>query len=151
MSVHEPIDDEILGRLTWDADMGTWQFEVGPIAGRSIPGTIRPDDDRQPLNDQGLDEIRTCVQWIRANEPAIRSYIASKMFNNWRSNWYDEDDDAVATIDGFRDAISLASVSILEDRKATLIYDDGDLFGGHAIVTTVGADGRFEHEPHIWG
>jgi hypothetical protein len=136
----------------WDADHGEWQFTVTLPTGYTVRGGITPEDSRLPLEVQGLAEIRDCVYWIRSNESSIRAFIADKMFEGWKTGWYDEEIDEVMTIDGFQEAVSLSRVSILEDRVATLYYNDAGLFGGHTIVLSVsGRDEHFIDEPQIWG
>lgn len=148
--VHDPFDDDVLGRVRFHDGHNEWEFTV-PIRGRDVRGKIVPPHPNAPLSDQGLDEIRSCVAWIRDNEPAIRDYITAQMFDGWRSAWYDKDIDTITTPEEFRDAISLPGFSVLEDRVATLFYDDGGLFGGHAIVLSVAPGGRFTQPPVIWG
>ncbi|WP_169980836.1 DUF2262 domain-containing protein [Tautonia rosea] len=152
MSEHEAIDDPVLGRLRWDAVRGEWVFAFTVPSGKSVRGGITPEDSRLPLEHQGLTEIRDCVSWIVSNEPSIRAFIADHMFEGWKSGWYNEEIDEVITKEGFQEAISMSGVSILEDRVATLYYNDAGLFGGHAIVLSV--RGRGEHfidEPQLWG
>jgi hypothetical protein len=57
----------------------------------------------------------------------------------------------VTTKAGFQAAIQLTGLIILEDRVATLCYNDGNLFGGHAIVLDVNSEGRFVDKPNLWG
>jgi hypothetical protein len=150
MGVHDPFDDEVMGRVTFDEGHKEWQFVV-TIAGSEVSGTINPKDCRLHLEEQGLDEISVCVRCVRDNEPHIRQYIADEMFEGWWSNWYDDEIDTVTTREGFREAIALSGISVLEDRRASLCYNDGGLFGGHAIVLSVGADGVFDSPPSLWG
>ena len=150
MCVHDPLGDEVLGLVTFDECEKEWSFNVG-IDGRDVRGSIVPGDHRHPLHEQRFDEIRECVSWIRDNEPAIRDYITDQMFDGWLDRWYDEEIHATATRDGFRDAISLSGIHVLEDRVASLAYDAGELFGGHFIVLSVGAGGRFKYPPDLWG
>ncbi|HWG44882.1 MAG TPA: hypothetical protein VN688_19065, partial [Gemmataceae bacterium] len=96
-------------------------------AGRAIPGTIVPEDRRRPLFEQGLDEIRDCVRWVRENEPTIRQYIADEMFEGWLNGWYDEEIDTITTKDEFHAAISLSGINILENCRASLCYNDANL------------------------
>jgi hypothetical protein len=145
------VHDEILGSLTWDEQDSWWTFEVGPIAGRSIRGTIIPEDSRVPLAGVQLDTVRACVTWIRANEPAVREFITRESFDWWLGAWYDEEIDEVNTPEGFRETIRLGGVNFYEDGKARLCYEDGGLLGGHSLWVTVGPDGGFEHGPELFG
>jgi hypothetical protein len=73
------------------------------------------------------------------------------MYEGWLSGWYDEEIDEVTPPERFREAISLAGLTIMENRQALLCYNDANLFGGHAIVLSVGADGKFDYPPDILG
>jgi hypothetical protein len=150
VAVHDPFDDPVLGRVTYHEGHKEWEFTV-VIHGREVRGSVVPLDSGRSLDEQGLDEVRVCVAWIRDNEPAIRDYITDQMFDGWLSGWYDEEIDTVTTRDGFRKAIYLPGFSVLEDHVASLYYNDGGLFGGHSIVLSVGAGGYFKHPPNIWG
>jgi hypothetical protein len=150
VGLHDPFDDPVLGRVTYHEGYKEWEFTI-PIRGREVRGSVIPLDHRRPLHEQGLDEVRACVAWIRDNEPAIREYITDQMFDGWLSGWYDEEIDTVTTREGFREAIFLPGFSVLEDHVASLYYNDGGLFGGHSIVLSVGAGGCFKHPPNIWG
>jgi hypothetical protein len=151
MALLEPFDDEVLGPVIWDSGKGEWRFSITLSNGRTVHGGIVPYDDRVPLQDQGLNEIRDSVRWVRDNEPAIRASITERMFEGWKATWYDEEVDEITTPAEFREAISLRGISVLEDRKPTLYYDDANLFGGHAIVLSLNAQREIEHGPNIWG
>ena len=151
MCVHDPFDDPVMGSVTFYEKVNEWEFCIA-IADKEVRGNIVPENHHRPLEEQGLNEIRESVAWIRDNEPSIRQYITTEMFEGWLSGWYDEEIDVVTTPEGFREAISLSGFSVLEDRVTSLLYyDDGGLFGGHSIVLSVGAGGRYEYPPNIWG
>lgn len=145
------VHDEVLGPLTWDEQHSWWTFDVGPIAGRPIRGSIIPEDSRVPLANVQLGTVRACVTWIRANEPAIREFITRKAFDWWMEAWHDEEIDEVDTPDGFRETIRLGGVNFYEDGKARMCYEDGGLLGGHSLWVTVGPGGTFEHGPELFG
>jgi hypothetical protein len=150
LGAHDAFDDSVLGHVTFDDGHKEWKLAV-VVAGREVRGSIVPEDHRLPLQEQGLEEIRACVAWIRDNELAIRQYITDEMFAGWLHRWYDEEIDTIATPEEFREAISLSGFSVLEDRVASLSYNDGDLFGGHSIVLSVGAGGQYKCSPSLWG
>lgn len=145
------VHDDMLGPLTWDEQYSRWTFEVGPIAGQSVSGSITPEDSRQPLAGVQLDVVRSCVSWIRANEPAVRQFITDKKFHWWLTTWYDEEIDEVNTPEGFRETIFLGGVNFYEDGEARMCYQDGGLLSGHTLWVTVGPDGTFLHGPELFG
>lgn len=145
------VHDDTLGPLAWNEQHSWWTFEVGPVAGRSIRGTIIPEDSRVPLARVRLDTVRACVVWIRGNEPAVRQFITNKAFDWWLDGWYDEEIDTVSTPDGFRETIRLGGVHFYENGKAEMCYEDGGLVGGHSLWVTVGPDGTIEDGPELFG
>ena len=149
MPAHQSFDDPILGHVAWDDQRHGWQCHPILQSGKPIPCTIFPEDER--LTSKGLDELCRCVRWLQHNEPAVRERITAIMFQGWWEGWYDEEIDTVNTKEQFREAISLSGINVYEDWKADLIYNDGHLFGGHAIVLTIGPDGDFIYDPQIWG
>ena len=139
------------GPLTWSEQHSWWEFEVGPIAGRSVGGIINPEDPRVPLANVQLGTVRACVTWIRDHEPDVREYVTEKAFDWWLEAYYDEEIDEVNTPEGFRDTIRLSAVNFFEDGKDRMCYEDGGLVGGHSLWVTVGPDGAFEDGPDLFG
>jgi hypothetical protein len=137
-----------LGTLTWDETW--WRFEAGPIAGRSVEALIVPEPGRDPLGDESRARIRACLDWIRANEPAIRAHIGAEMFDWWLDSYATEEDE-VRTPEEFAAAIELEGISFYSDGPARVVYDDGNLVGGHGIWLSVGPNGEFSDGPDITG
>jgi hypothetical protein len=145
------VHDQVLGPLTWNDQHSWWTFEAGPIANRSVRGLIIPEDAQIPLARVRLENVRSCVSWIRANEPVIRDFITRQAFDWWKDGWHDEEIDEVNTPEGFRNTICLSGINFYEDGKASVCYADGGILGGHSLWVTVGPDGTFEHGPEMFG
>jgi hypothetical protein len=71
--MHEPFDDPVLGRVTWNAERKCWNFDAGPVNGRSIPAGYDPADYHLPPAEHGWDGVRGCVRWVRGHELAARA------------------------------------------------------------------------------
>jgi hypothetical protein len=67
--------DEILGRVTWNAEDLCWCFDAGPVYGWSVPAVFIPEESDLSPADHAWDQVRACVRWVRANEPAIRAFL----------------------------------------------------------------------------
>jgi hypothetical protein len=147
---HEPCTDPILGTATWDDGRGDWLFALVLPSGRTVDGSVRPEDNHLHLSSPGLEESRACVRWVRDNEPALRQYVADKMYE-LMLDWHDPERGTALTKQEFRDKIVLVGVQVLEDHRASLIFNDAGCFGGHAITFSVGADGKLDEEPYLWG
>ena len=150
MPKHEPYNDPSFGTATWDDARGDWLFTLVLPSGRSVEGSVRPEDNGLHLSSPELEESRSCVRWVQANEPALRQYVADKMYQ-LMLDWHDPEWGPALTKEEFRDKIALVGVLVLEDHRASLNFNDAECFGGHAITFSVGADGRLEDEPYLWG
>ena len=149
--MHEPFDDPVLARVTWNAEQKSWDFDAGPVAGRTIPAKYDPADYRLPAAEQGWDGVRACVRWIRANELVARAYMTERLFKGWIEGWYDEEIDDLITPEGFRDKLQLSGINFYDDQEARLIYDDGGLFGGHGFSLQLNAAGELVAGPDMFG
>jgi hypothetical protein len=148
---HEPYTDPNIGAATWDDDRGEWLFTVVFPSGRIAEGSVRPEDDSLHLSSPDLEESRACVRWVRANEPVMRQYVADKMYRLYLNNWHNPESGPPLTQDEFRDRLALVNVNVLEDHRASLQFSDAECFGGHWITFSVGADGKLDEEPFLWG
>jgi hypothetical protein len=150
MPEHDPYTDPIFGTATWDAADGDWLFTLVLPSGQAVEGCVRPEDNRLHLSSPELEESRACVRWVLANELALRQYVADQMYG-MMLDWHQPEWGPPLTKEEFRDKIELVGVSVLEDHRASLNFNDAECFGGHAITFSVGADGRLEEKPYLWG
>jgi len=148
---HASYTDPNFGVATWDAKAGDWLFTVAFPSGRTAEGSVRPEDDSLHLSSPELEGSRACIRWVQANEPALRQYVADKMHGLYLNNWHDPECGPPLTQEEFRDKLALVGVQVLEDHRAFLVFSDAECFGGHAIVFSVGADGKLDEEPNLWG
>jgi hypothetical protein len=147
---HEPYSDPDFGIATWDDARGDWLFTLTFPSGRTAEGGVRPEDNNLHLSSPELEESRACVRWVQANEPTIRQYVADKMYE-LMLDWHDPEWGPALSKDAFRDKLRLAHVSVLEDHRASLQFSDAECFGGHWITFSIGADGKLDEEPYLWG
>ncbi len=150
MPNHEPYEDPVLGTFTWDDTRGDWLFKLVLPTRQAAKGSLTPCDNRLHLSSPEFDESRRCLSWIRDNEPVLRGYVADTMYE-LMLDWHDPEWGPPLTKDEFRDKITLTGVVVLEDHRASLIFSDAECFGGHNITFSVGADGRLDEEPYLWG
>ena len=150
MPKHEPYTDPNFGVAIWDDAHDYWLFTVAFPSGRSAEGSIRPEDSGLHLSSPELEESRACVRWVQSNEPFLRQYVAEQMYE-LMLDWHDPEWGPPLTKEEFRDKIELVGVMVLEDHRASLNFNDAECFGGHAITFEVGADGKLDSEPYLWG
>lgn len=148
--VHDSFDDAELGRVAWDSDGLSWDFEIAMADGRRIAATYDPSDYRLPPAEQGWYGIKACVRWLQENESAARDYLADRLFYGWMEDWRDEDHD-VNTIEEFRQKLTIGFVNFGEDQEARLNYEDGNLFGGHCFCVHVNDKGEYIGDPDMFG
>jgi hypothetical protein len=72
---HPPFNDDVLGRVIWNVENCCWTFDAGPVNGRPVQAMYTPANDRLSPAEHGWDRVRACVQWVRANEGVVRSYV----------------------------------------------------------------------------
>jgi hypothetical protein len=73
------------------------------------------------------------------------------MYRLYLNNWHDPAYGPPLTQDEFRDNLAVVNVNVLEDHRAELQFSDAECFGGHWITFSVGADGKLDEEPYLWG
>ena len=150
MAEHTLYTDPQFGVATWDDARGDWLFTIVFPSGRTAKGTVRPEDNSLHLSSPELDESRACVRWVQANELTLKQYLADKTYEEML-DWHDPDWSPPMTKEEFRDKLALLGVNVLEDHRAFLIFSDAECFGGHALVFSVGADGKLDEDPQMWG
>ena len=133
-SIHE----EVLGRLTWDADFACWAGEVELTSGRPVGIFVSQGDAGLPA---ALRCARDSLELIRLNEAALRRRAAEELLAWCNEEW---NDGPPITEEEFLERLTPESVAFFPDGGAELCYRDGGLFEGHAVLVRVGADGAFD-------
>lgn len=127
--------------MTWHDDQVVWIFEAGLIAGRTVLGAIFPEERLNPLGGVQLEKIRSCIQWIKENEPTIREHVVAEGFDWWRDNCCEKENASICTPKEFRTRLALACICFFYDgSKAKTVYEVDD----QTIWVTVGSKGDFE-------
>ena len=150
MAEHPPYVDPVLGTATWDDTRNQWELKLNLATGHQVEATITPEDNRMHLSSPEFEESIQCVRWVRDNELTLRQYVADSMYE-LMLDWHDPEWGPPLSKEQFRDKIALTGVLVLEDHRASIVFSDADCFGGHAITFSVGADGKFDDEPYLWG
>src|SRR5471030_1404263 len=74
----EPFADAVLGEVVFDPRRAYWRFNLLLPDGKTVPGTITPEDGRLPLQGQGLESMVKRVAWLVEHEEAVRRRVAEK-------------------------------------------------------------------------
>jgi hypothetical protein len=135
--VHE---DSQFGRLVWDR------------AGRDFVGQTswRGRDVSLGLHVPARDEregVLACARrlWARADawEAGAREMMVAQLLERMNEGWLDDDEEPI-TAAQFNRRVTLTHVSVSEGDGVELLFDDGELFGGHTIIATGTVEGGAE-------
>ena len=132
----EGIDDDVLGRLTFEAG-NAWY--TGQVCNEKDTLAISLDaGDLPACLARGREIVQRLPDFVRsANEYAIAELLALK-----NSGWLEEGEEPLIA-EEFIARLRLEDINILPHGIAEFWYDDGDVFWGHGIVLTLEPDNRF--------
>jgi hypothetical protein len=133
-SIHE----EVLGRLTWDAEFACWSGETELVPGQPVGLFVSQGDAGLPA---ALRSARGTLELLRLNEADLRRRAAEELLDLHNEEW---NDGLSITQEEFVERMTLESIAFFPDGGAELCYHDSGLFEGHAILLRVGADGAFD-------
>jgi uncharacterized protein (TIGR03067 family) len=136
----KPVEDPVLGRLTWDDNYDWWEAQVELKPGLAVEVHVTPGDGKDDVT--AVAGGREFIRWLRRHEPAARRFAAAELLNTHNGSWNDGEPISVRTFAG---RITLEGVGIDSDGGASLYYHDGDLFWGHCIIVSVGENREFKH------
>jgi hypothetical protein len=142
--------DPALGKLTWGSN--GWEFTFPLTPSRKARGTIIASSPESRPAPECLAAVRDYIRWFRRSDAALRAHIASKMFDGWRSGWYDPEIDRTLTRLGFQRKVNLSGINFYWDEPwVSVVYNDGGLFGGHGIELATDYAGNIDGEPMMFG
>ena len=80
---------------------------------------------------------------LETKDPEIKKVIVKELWET-AQDWIDSDEnDMELTEEYFTNSLSLSELSINEDGKLTLYYDDSEeIFAGHAIEVVIDKEGE---------
>jgi hypothetical protein len=132
------VQEEVLGRLTWDNRFCCWSGEVDLFPGHRVVISVSQEDTELL---EALRRARGTLERIREEEVGLRHAAAEELLDLHNEEWNEG-----APIDAmeFVRRMRLESIVFFPDGEADLFYQDGDLFEGHPIVVGVTSHGAFE-------
>lgn len=141
----QSVSDSTLGELRFNKKRECYEGAI-PTAEGALSFTLAVDGE--PLA-AALTNARAAVKNLDDLLVRARDAVVAKMLPLKNESWLDEGEE-VLTEDQFRKRVSLKSLEALGSGMLTLSFADDDMFGGHAVQLTVGADGRM-WEPELHG
>jgi uncharacterized protein (TIGR03067 family) len=136
----KPIQDRLLGQLTWDDDFDWWETCVELRPGLTIDFHVEPGDD---ADDAAVVAAgRDFFRWLRRHERAARRFAAGELLDTYNGSWNHGEPISARTFAG---RTTLENVGLDPEGGADLYYADGDLFWGHTIIVSVDEGRVFRH------
>jgi len=132
----KPLQDSVLGELTWDDDLDWWNTNV-TVAGGGVDLHIEEFDDDVEAT---LAAARDFLDWIREHEGDALRFVGDQLLGDYNGGWNRGEP---MTLETFIAAIRLDDIT-LRKQTTTIYYDDGDLFLGHSILLELTEDRQFE-------
>lgn len=136
----QPIDNPVLGVLTWNDDREQWEAAIELLPGLKVDISLSPDGKG---DEETIASGQAFIEWIKSHEQEAREYAAREM-TELAEDWRDEDEEPdEITPESFANRITLEAISMGAGGEATLWYDDGNLFAGHVVVVSVSPSREF--------
>ena len=138
------ITDEILGEMTFDESLGSFEGEV-EISGQNIYFGISVDNinDKETV-DRLISEFKKFISEFDKWDKRIREFSAEKLTDNandWLRDSLEDDEEFVEiTEEKFAERMVLNSIGF-DENGFEVFYDDDDMFWGHSILV----DGTLEN------
>lgn len=98
-------------------------------------------DNKQDDTKKMISFANEFIEWFKKNHMQAKRYAASKLLEVKNDAWIKADEEIVNE-DNFVNKMVLESISINNDKSATVFYQDNDLFWGHAIIVEI--DNKFK-------
>lgn len=141
----QSVTDSTLGELRFNKKRECYEGAITTAEG-ALAFTLAVDGE--PLA-AALTNARSAVRDLDALVVRARDAVVAKMLPLKNASWLVEGEEML-TEDQFRKRVSLKSLEALGSGMLTLCFGDDEMFGGHALLLTVGADGRL-WEPELFG
>ena len=131
------ITDEILGEMTFDESLGSFEGEV-EISGQNIYFGISVDNinDKETV-DRLISEFKKFISEFDKWDKRIREFSAEKLTDNandWLQDSLEDDEEFVEiTEEKFAERMVLNSIGF-DENGFEVFYDDDDMFWGHSIL-----------------
>ena len=131
------ITDEILGEMTFDESLGSFEGEV-EISGQNIYFGISVDNinDKETV-DRLISEFKKFISEFDKWDKRIREFSAEKLTDNandWLQDSLEDDEEFVEiTEEKFAERMVLNSIGF-DENGFDVYYDDDDMFWGHCIL-----------------
>lgn len=129
------INHPVLGKLTWVADLSSWEAKVELRPGCPIEFGMVTRMDVEPTHN--FDElVRSGVEmleWARRSESECRERIADELLALYNDTWAPEDSPAPMKRAEFTKRIAPSALTLDINGSGFFYWTDDDMFAGHSI------------------
>ena len=131
------ITDEILGEMTFDESLGSFEGEI-LINGENVDFGITVDDinDKETV-ERLISKFKKFIADFDKWDKEIRAFSAKKLTDNandWLQDSLEDDEEFVEiTEERFAERMVLNSIGF-DENGFDVYYDDDDMFWGHCIL-----------------
>jgi hypothetical protein len=141
----ENLEDPDFGRLTWNSKLLLWKGHASTADGTPFVvyiATASHLTHLPPFRDETWDRTitphsREAFARVRTSESAVRDYVIQAYLPKY-PRW-NEGDRIDATT--FSARLTLETVTLFPDGCAEVFYQDGGMFGGHALIAHLDSKG----------
>ena len=137
------LSDSVLGNIKWNDRYNWWEGESALNSGDRFSFSISVDSEDEAIPPPIIERFN----FLKQNENQIHQNIAAQMLELFNDTWSEGEQ---ITEQDFIKTTKLADASFSDDGDVELFYEDGDLFAGHSIVTTLDKSGKIS-DPYLAG
>jgi hypothetical protein len=129
------INHPVFGKLTWAADLSSWEakVELGPGCPIDLRVTMRMDLEPTHNVDELLQSAVEMLEWARRSESVCRQRIADELLELYNDTWAPEDAPAPMRRPEFVRRITPSSLIRDIDGSGFFYWDDDGMLAGHWI------------------
>jgi hypothetical protein len=129
------IDHPILGKLSWNTDLSTWETktELRPTCPINLRISTQTDMAATDNLDSLLESGVGMLAWARETEHDCRERIADELLELYNDSWAPEDSTSPMNRAEFMKRLVPSSLVRDIDGSGFFYWLDGDLFAGHWI------------------
>lgn len=134
------IEHPALGTLRWNDRLSRYHVERTCPSGEYTLA-VELDDPRAP----DLTQVGSAVRAFEGRFGELQLAVAREVYELWRDDWRDEDDEPVVPLVEFARRLPLSGLTVeTNGRLAVAYFGDAGMFGRHSIEVSFDDDGEVQ-------
>ncbi len=124
-----------IGAFKYSAEMECYHSAV-KVRGRTVELLVSD----QKIKDRAIlsERANAALRAVSMNWETVLDHITRELLDLKNESWVNDATERV-TAATFRDALTLNSIAVKADGSLEMVFEDGDLFWGHAVVVAADA------------